>query len=146
MTLSFTKTIQSVVWGGTEEVLHVRVRTHPQVVHSLADPAELLGDFLLKVLIEAGLHREHLGNRWPVVLFSWQTKISQFDYSEWCVDSYSSYIYIYTHHIFHLQLLKTSAASYLQCSLCLRSCSLDPAPSGPAQLLSSPAPPAVWSG
>ncbi len=56
-----------------EKILHARIRTHPEVVHSLADPAVLLRDILLKVLIEAGIHREKLGKRWPVVLFSWQT-------------------------------------------------------------------------
>ncbi len=53
-----------------ERVLHARVRTHPEVIHSLAEPAVLLWDFLLKVLIEAGLHRGELGKRWPVVLFN----------------------------------------------------------------------------
>lgn len=44
--------------------------THPQVVHPLADPAVLLGDFLLKVLVEAGLDGGELGQRWPVFLFN----------------------------------------------------------------------------
>lgn len=48
-----------------QEVVH----THPEVVHPLADPAVLLWDFLLKVLIEARLHREDFGKRGPVVLF-----------------------------------------------------------------------------
>lgn len=57
-----------------EHTLYAGVRTHPEVIHSLADPAVLLRDFLLKVLIEAGLHRGELGERWPVVLFSCQTE------------------------------------------------------------------------
>ena len=53
----------------TKQTLHAGVLTHPKVIHSLADPAVLLRDFLIKVLIEAGLHRGELGKRWPVVLF-----------------------------------------------------------------------------
>lgn len=68
------KTTHFDVGGGTEHILHATVRTHPEVIHSLADPAVLLWDFLLKVLIEAGLHRGELGKRRPVVLFSWRTE------------------------------------------------------------------------
>lgn len=52
-----------------EDILHAGVLTHPEVVHSLADSAVVLWDFLLEVLMEAWLHREELGKRWPIVLF-----------------------------------------------------------------------------
>lgn len=64
----------TLLWDSIEHILYAGVRTHPEVIHSLADPAVLLRDLLLKVLIEAGLHRGELGERWPVVLFSCQTE------------------------------------------------------------------------
>lgn len=48
--------------------------THPQVVHPLADPAVLLRDIQLKVLIEAGLDGGEPGQRGPVVFFDCQAK------------------------------------------------------------------------
>ena len=48
----------------------IRLHTHPEIVHSLADSAVVFWDFLLKILIEAGVHREELWKRWPVVFFS----------------------------------------------------------------------------
>lgn len=50
--------------------------THPQVVHPPADPAVLVGDLLLKVLIEAGLDGGEPGQRWPVVLLHCRGKAS----------------------------------------------------------------------
>lgn len=61
------------------------LRTHPEVIHPLADPAVLLWDVLLKVLIEAGIHREELGKRRPVVLFSWRTQTFPAGLTLWLV-------------------------------------------------------------
>lgn len=58
----------------TEGELCAGLLTHPQVVHPLADPAVLLRDIQLKVLIEAGLDGGEPGQRGPVVLFGCQAK------------------------------------------------------------------------
>lgn len=47
-----------------------RSLTHPKVVHSLANLAIVLGNLLLKILIEAGVHGAELWERRPVVFFS----------------------------------------------------------------------------
>lgn len=68
-------------WTSTDAGL----RTHPEVIHPLADPAVLLWDVLLKVLIEAGIHREELGKRRPVVLFSCRTQTFPAGLTLWLV-------------------------------------------------------------
>lgn len=44
--------------------------THPEVVHEGDDALELLTDFHVDVLVEAGPHWAEGGQRWPVVLAS----------------------------------------------------------------------------
>lgn len=120
----------------------MQVRTHPEVVHPLADPAVLVRDFLLKVLMEARLHGGERGQRWPVVLFSWRTKKNTAGLTLWVVSLLIACKYNISLHA----TSKTTTTYHQSWALCLRSCSAGPAPSAPAQLLSSPAPPAVWSG
>lgn len=48
--------------------------THPEVVHEGDDALELLTDFHIDVLVEAGPHGAEGGQRRPVVLAGWERK------------------------------------------------------------------------
>ena len=77
--------LSNMLWDSIDYTLHAGVHTHPEVVHSLADPAVVLRDFLLKVLIEAGPHRGELGQRWPIVLFNCRTEKIIFWLTSWAL-------------------------------------------------------------
>lgn len=53
---------------------HEKRLTHPEVVHEGDDALELLTDFHIDVLVEAGPHGAEGGQRWPVVLAGWGKK------------------------------------------------------------------------
>lgn len=63
---SATKTKKSLQVLG-KEIQRVRLHTHPEVVHSLADSAVVFRDLLLEVLIKARLYGKEFRKRWPVV-------------------------------------------------------------------------------